>query len=50
MVVVDDGSNDDETARALEALPEGVELVRQANAGPAGARNAGIEHAETPLC
>jgi glycosyltransferase involved in cell wall biosynthesis len=49
MIVVDDGSTDEGTARALEALPEGVEVVRQANAGPAAARNAGIERSETPL-
>jgi glycosyltransferase involved in cell wall biosynthesis len=49
VIVVDDGSTDGETARALEALPEAVEVVRQANAGPAAARNAGIERARTPF-
>jgi glycosyltransferase involved in cell wall biosynthesis len=48
IVVVDDGSTEEATRRALEELPEGVELVRQANAGPAAARNAGIERTETP--
>jgi glycosyltransferase involved in cell wall biosynthesis len=49
VIVVDDGSTEEETRTALEALPEGVQLVRQANAGPAAARNAGIERSETPL-
>jgi glycosyltransferase involved in cell wall biosynthesis len=49
VIVVDDGSTEEETKAALEALPTGVELVRQANAGPAAARNAGIERARTPL-
>ena len=37
------------TLAAVEALPPQVELVRQANAGPAAARNAGIARATTPL-
>jgi glycosyltransferase involved in cell wall biosynthesis len=49
VVVVDDGSTEEETQAALEALPDGVERVRQANAGPAAARNAGIERSQTPL-
>jgi glycosyltransferase involved in cell wall biosynthesis len=49
VVVVDDGSTDPATERAVAELPDGVELVRQANAGPAAARNAGIERSETPL-
>lgn len=49
VIVVDDGSTEPETERALEALPQGVEAFRQANAGPAGARNAGIERSRTPL-
>jgi glycosyltransferase involved in cell wall biosynthesis len=49
VIVVDDGSTEEETARALDALPAGVELVRQRNAGPAAARNAGIERSRTPL-
>jgi glycosyltransferase involved in cell wall biosynthesis len=49
VVVVDDGSTEAETEEALEALPAEVELVRQANAGPAAARNAGIERSGTPL-
>jgi glycosyltransferase involved in cell wall biosynthesis len=49
VIVVDDGSTEEETARALDALPAEVELVRQRNAGPAAARNAGIERSRTPL-
>ncbi len=49
IVVVDDGSTDPETLRALDGLPEGVRLLRQANGGPARARNAGAAIAETPL-
>src|SRR3954470_21261481 len=45
VVVVDDGSTDRATHAALEALPEHVELVRQANAGVVAARNAGLERA-----
>ena len=40
VIVVDDGSTEEETRRTLEALQEGVDLVRQSNAGPAAARNA----------
>jgi glycosyltransferase involved in cell wall biosynthesis len=49
VVVVDDGSTDPATHAALEALPEQVELVRQANAGVVAARNAGLERARTPF-
>jgi glycosyltransferase involved in cell wall biosynthesis len=49
VVVVDDGSTDPATLDALERLPAGVELVRQANAGLSAARNAGYERADTPL-
>ena len=48
IAVVDDGSTEGATQRALEALPEGVELIRQANAGPAAARNAGIARTDSP--
>ena len=47
IVVVDDGSTDEATARALGALPDGVEVIHQANAGPAAARNAGIESTDS---
>lgn len=42
VIVVDDGSKD-ETAAAVEALNDNrVRVIRQANAGPAAARNRGI--------
>jgi glycosyltransferase involved in cell wall biosynthesis len=49
VIVVDDGSTDPETARALEALPAGVRLIRQENAGVARARNAGFESSNSEL-
>jgi glycosyltransferase involved in cell wall biosynthesis len=48
VVVVDDGSTDEDTLRVLEELPPGVELLRQANAGVCRARNAGLERVATP--
>lgn len=48
VVVVDDGSTEPETHRALERLPEGVRLVRRPNGGINAARNTGAEHADTP--
>lgn len=44
IVIVDDGSSDD-TAAVVAALGAGVRYVRQANAGPAAARNRGIREA-----
>jgi glycosyltransferase involved in cell wall biosynthesis len=49
IVVVDDGSSDPATLAAFAQLPSHVELVRQANAGAAVARNAGIAGARTPF-
>jgi glycosyltransferase involved in cell wall biosynthesis len=50
VIVVDDGSTDPATQRALDALD--AEVVRQPNAGVVAARNAGIALADTPyvLC
>ena len=48
VVVVDDGSTDPETLRAFDALPPGVELVRQPNEGVSAARNAGARATDTP--
>jgi glycosyltransferase involved in cell wall biosynthesis len=42
VVVVDDGSTDPDTLRALGEVPPGVRVVRQENRGLPGARNAGI--------
>jgi GT2 family glycosyltransferase len=50
VVVVDDGSSDG-TADWLQSqsFPFALRVVRQANAGPARARNTGIDAAERPL-
>jgi len=49
VVVVDDGSTDDETRRILDELRKEVRLIRQQNAGPAAARNAGFEKSDSEL-
>jgi glycosyltransferase involved in cell wall biosynthesis len=49
VVVVDDGSTDPATPRALDGLPPEVEVVKQRNAGAAAARNAGAERSQTGL-
>ncbi len=49
VIVVDDGSTDAETEAALVALPAGVQLIRQQNAGVAAARNAGFENSDSEL-
>jgi glycosyltransferase involved in cell wall biosynthesis len=49
VIVVDDGSTDEETNGALESLPGEVELVRQQNAGVAAARNTGFERSGSDL-
>ena len=49
VIVVDDGSTEEETERALDELPAGVELVRQENSGVAVARNTGFERSESGL-
>lgn len=48
VIVVDDGSTDVRTLGELDRLPPQVELLRQANAGVAEARNAGLQLAQTP--
>jgi glycosyltransferase involved in cell wall biosynthesis len=41
VVVVDDGSTEQATIDAIEALPDEVQVIRQENAGRSAARNAG---------
>jgi glycosyltransferase involved in cell wall biosynthesis len=48
VIVVDDGSTDAATLDVLDALPAGVELVRQENRGVSAARNAGLARVLTP--
>ena len=48
VLVVDDGSTDALTMHELDRLPATVDLHRQANAGVAAARNAGLRQAQTP--
>jgi glycosyltransferase involved in cell wall biosynthesis len=48
VIVIDDGSTDEQTLAELDRLPPRVELVRQANAGLAEARNAALRRAQTP--
>ena len=48
VVVVDDGSTDQRTLAELDRLPRQVEVVRQANAGVAEARNVGLRRVQTP--
>jgi len=48
VIVVDDGSTDPQTLAELDRLPAEVEVVRQANAGLAEARNVGMRAARSP--
>lgn len=48
VIVVDDGSTDPRTLAELERLPPQVQLIRQANTGPAAARNAALAQVSTP--
>jgi glycosyltransferase involved in cell wall biosynthesis len=45
IIIIDDGSNDDETLRKLAALEGRVRVIRQENRGPSAARNTGIRAA-----
>jgi glycosyltransferase involved in cell wall biosynthesis len=47
VIVVDDGSTDPHTLEQLDRLPAQVELIRQANAGVAEARNAALRLVRT---
>jgi glycosyltransferase involved in cell wall biosynthesis len=49
VIVIDDGSTDEETVRALDEVRKEVEVIRQQNAGVAAARNAGFENADSEL-
>lgn len=49
VIVVDDGSTDDPAAVVRAIADPRVQLVRQANAGLAAARNTGIRHAAHPF-
>jgi glycosyltransferase involved in cell wall biosynthesis len=48
VIVVDDGSTDAHTLEVLDRLPKSAQVHRQANAGVAHARNAGLRLAQTP--
>ncbi len=48
VVVVDDGSTDEETVDVLARLPAAVDVVRQENQGVCRARNAGLARVGTP--
>ena len=45
VIVIDDGSD----PPAMPRTDERVRLVRQANAGPSAARNAGLDHVSKPI-
>jgi len=49
VVVVDDGSRDPDTLRALAELPAAAAVVRRPNRGLSAARNTGVEHSDTSL-
>jgi GT2 family glycosyltransferase len=50
VVIVDDGSTDDTASWLASQRPShGLRVIRQANAGPARARNAGVEAAQGEL-
>ncbi|MEX3565066.1 glycosyltransferase family A protein [Micrococcus endophyticus] len=45
VIVVDDGSTREDTRQALSSVPDGVTVIRQANAGVAAARNTAVDAA-----
>lgn len=47
VVVVSDGSTAPDTLSAIDRLPDNVRVIRQANGGPASARNTGIRALST---
>jgi glycosyltransferase involved in cell wall biosynthesis len=49
IVIVDDGSHDAETLHKLSALDRFARVIRQQNAGPSAARNAGIRAARADI-
>jgi glycosyltransferase involved in cell wall biosynthesis len=49
IVIVDDGSDDEDTKRKLAALRAHARVIRQDNRGPSSARNAGIAHARADI-
>ncbi len=49
IVIVDDGSDDEETLRKLAALDGRARVIRQDNRGPSAARNTGIAHARADI-
>ncbi len=44
-IIVDDGSDDEAFLQYLSSLPDGLQVIHQPNAGPAAARNRGIDAA-----
>jgi len=49
IVIVDDGSNEEETLRKFAALEGRVRVIRQENKGPSSARNHGIRAARADI-
>lgn len=49
VVLVDDGSTDDETRQKLATLSDRVHLIRQENRGPSAARNTGARAARAEI-
>jgi len=49
VIVVDDGSTDNSAEQVLKVADQRVRLLRQKNAGPGAARNAGAAQADSAL-